>query len=124
MKTRSYKDLIVWQKSIELVMLIYKLTKNFPAEEKYGLISQLRRAAVAIASNIAEGYTRQHGPEFIQFLYVAFASAAEVETQLIISEKLGYGKKNSYIEIYSLHEEVSKMLNSMTRNLKSKYPSR
>ena len=115
---KSYKDLIVWQKSMDLVFMVYKLTKSFPKEEQFGLVAQMQRAAVAIPSNIAEGYARQHKPEYIQFLSIAYASGAELETQLKIAEKLGYGDRGTYLKIYSLLEEVSKMLNVMMTKLK------
>lgn len=118
MRTKSYKDLIVWQKALELVLKIYKLTKDFPKTEQYGITAQMRRAAVTIPSNIAEGYARRHKPEYIQFLSVSYASAAELETQLIISEKLGYGKAGSYKETYELLNEVSRMLSVMGRKLR------
>lgn len=115
---KSYKDLIVWQKSLDLVFAVYKLTKLVPKEEKFGLATQMQRAAVAIPSNIAEGYARQHKPEYVQFLSIAYASGAELETQLKIAEKLGYADKGSYLIIYSLLEEVSKMLRVMIFKLK------
>lgn len=89
-KINSYKDLIVWQKSIDLSLQIYKLTKKFPKEELYGLTSQIRRCAVSMPSNIAEGYARNRRKEYVKFLQIAFASGAEVETQLLISRKLDY----------------------------------
>lgn len=84
----TYKDLIVWQKSIDLVYEVYALTRKFPKDELYGLTSQMRRAAVSIPSNITEGYRRQAIGEYHQFLYIANASASELETQLIISKNL------------------------------------
>ena len=120
MKTKSYKDLIVWQKAIELVMTVYELTSKFPKSETYGLTSQIRRAAVSIASNIAEGYARQYRPEYIQFLSMAYGSCAELDTQLIIAQRLGYGVSNDYSRVLSLLEEVSKMLNAMRKGLKEK----
>src|SRR3989338_1925613 len=87
---KSYKDLIVWQKSIQLCTEIYKITKLFPKDELYGLVSQIQRSSVAIPSNIAEGYRRGHKPEFIQFLRIAFGSGAELETQLLINLKVHY----------------------------------
>ena len=89
-KTSSFKDLIVWQKSILLVKQIYKLTSVFPADEKFGLISQLRRAAVSIPSNIAEGQARRTTGDFIHFVSNAEGSVAEVETQLIIAAELSF----------------------------------
>src|SRR3989338_11366185 len=94
----SYKDLIVWQKSIELVIGIYKMTDKFPKSELYGLTSQIRRAAVSISSNIAEGYTRKHRLEYIQFLRIAFGSG-ELETQIIIAKKLNFSEIERLIEL-------------------------
>ncbi len=116
----SYKDLIVWQKSIELVVLIYKLTENFPKTEIYGIISQMRRAALSIPANIAEGHRRNHLPEFIQFLGIANGSAAEVETYLEISKRLGFVEENGIKKVESLLLEVLKMLNSLIQNLKKR----
>ena len=86
----SYKELTVWQKSIELVVEVYELTDKFPKVEMYGLISQMRRSAVSIPSNIAEGCARQNNKETIQFLYVSLGSIAELETQLLIAKELNY----------------------------------
>ena len=90
MRSTDYKDLIVWQKAIDLATWIYSLTSRFPKEELYGIVSQMRRAAVSIPSNIAEGQSRQHKSEFIQFLSIAKGSLSELETQLIISGRLKY----------------------------------
>jgi len=95
----SYKELIVWQKSIQLVTDIYKLTKTFPKEELYGLASQMQRAVVSIPSNIAEGNDRNSSKEFSQFLRIARGSLAELETQIIISEKLEYTTKDQITPI-------------------------
>ncbi|VGO18246.1 four helix bundle protein [Pontiella sulfatireligans] len=86
----DFKDLEVWQKSIEVVAEIYRISSGFPDSEKFGLTNQIRRAAVSIPSNIAEGSARHHSKDFIHFLRIADGSAAEVETQLIIANKLGY----------------------------------
>jgi four helix bundle protein len=109
----SYKDLIVWQKAVDLTVEIYNLTKDFPTAEQYGLTSQMRRAAVSIASNIAEGKTRRTQKDFHNFLGIAFASAAELETQLIIAKRLSYGKNEKYIIVDSVFSEVVRMLNSI-----------
>ena len=87
---RSYRDLKVWRKGIELVKEVYELTKRFPANETYGLANQLGRSSVSVPSNIAEGQARQHTGEFRQFLYIALGSAAEVDTQITIARELGY----------------------------------
>lgn len=87
---KTHKDLIVWQKSIDFVTELYKETSNFPKEEQYGLVSQMRKAAVSIPSNIAEGAARNSDKEFVRFLFIARASASELETQLLISANLGF----------------------------------
>jgi four helix bundle protein len=112
----SYKDLIVWQRSIESVVAVYKLTEKFPKEEIYGLISQMRRAAVSIPSNIAEGRFRGTRKDYLHFLRIAYSSGAELETQVIISKKLFKTKELNYQKVDSLLEEVMKMLNVMIRN--------
>ena len=87
---KTHKDLDAWKRSLDLVEMVYKVTNAFPQEELYGLTNQLRRAAVSIPSNIAEGAARGSKKEFIQFLYIALGSLSEVETQLIIANRLGY----------------------------------
>lgn len=116
---KSYKDLIVWQKSYELSLLIYKLTRNFPKEEIYGLVSQMRRCAVSIPSNIVEGYARQRKLEYVQFLQISFASGAELETQLLIAKDLKYLSSQDFEESNGLLQEVMKMLNSLIRKIKT-----
>jgi four helix bundle protein len=117
---KTYRDLTVWQKSIELVTEIYKLTDHFPKEEIFGLTSQIRRATVSIPSNIAEGKMRGSDAEFKRFLFIAFASGAELETQLIISKKLGKTIDLDYNKVDSLLEEVMKMLNKLISQLEPK----
>src|SRR3989440_1666555 len=116
---QSYKDLNVWQKGIELAKLIYTLTTRFPAEEKFGLISQMRRAAVSIPSNIAEGQARHTRKEFIQFLSHSEGSVAELETQVILGVELGYCVVTDTEEITRLTTELSKMLDSLRRRLET-----
>jgi four helix bundle protein len=87
---KTYKDMIVWQKAIELVIEVYALTKKFPQEEIFGLTSQMRRASVSIPSNIAEGFTRRTRKEYAQFSRIAFGSGAELETQVIIAKRLNH----------------------------------
>jgi four helix bundle protein len=110
-KTNNFKDLIVWRKSYDLVLEIYKLTKEFPKEEIYGLSQQMRRAAISIPSNIAEGYGRQFSKEYKQFLSIAYGSKCELETQYLLSVDLGYTVKNQAVE--NLMIEVGKMLYRM-----------
>ncbi len=118
MSIRSYKELKVWQKAIKLVVEVYKLTEEFPVAEKYGLCSQMRRAAVAIPSNIAEGYKRKHLPEYLQFLRIA-DRAAEIETQIIICQKVKELKNLKYNKAEALLLEVQKMLSVMIKKLGS-----
>jgi len=117
---KTHKDLEVWKKSIDLVTIIYELTKDFPKEEMYGLTNQIRRAAVSIPSNIAEGAARQSKKEFTQFLYVALGSAMEVETQLIISMNLGYIAQKKQLEIINEINSIGKMINGLITYLKSR----
>jgi four helix bundle protein len=118
MPLKSYKELIVWQKAYELTLLIYKETEKFPKSEIFGLSSQLRRAAVSIASNIAEGYQRQPGGEYVQFLYIAFGSCAEVETQILLCKDLHYLSESNFIILNNLLTEVGKMLYALIAKLK------
>ncbi len=117
MKIRNYKELNVWQKGIEITDKIYAVTKNFPSEETYGLTSQLRRAAVSIPSNIAEGFVRQHTKEYVQFLHVALGSCAELETQLIIAGRRSYLPKGQLEVLLENVDHETRMLVSLIRKL-------
>ena len=108
-----YKELIVWQKALLLVKHIYLVTQKFPASELYGLTNQMRRAAVSIPSNIAEGQTRKSHVEFSRFLEIAHGSLAELETQMIIAKELGYVTQSQFDAYCPLHNEVSKMLTAL-----------
>lgn len=112
-----YKELIVWQKSIELVVLIYKFTELFPKPELYGLTNQIRRAAVSIPANIAEGSARGHRKEYCQFVRIAYASGAELETHLTIAKRLDFGNPDGYKTIDQLLEEILRMTNTLARRL-------
>jgi four helix bundle protein len=114
---KSYKDLLVWQKSFRLALEIYKVTKKFPREELYGLVSQMRRAAFSIPSNIAEGYARGSTAEYRQFLKIAFASGAELETQILIAEELGFSNHENFNRLSNLLTEIMKMLNVLIRKV-------
>ncbi len=114
----SYKKLIVWEKAIELVENIYKLTAEFPKDETYGLSSQMKRAAVSIPSNIAEGYKRKGLGEYLHFLSIADGSAAELETQLLIAEKLF--TKINFKKALAILEEIQKMLYALIKKLNPK----
>lgn len=119
MKIKDYRDLIVWQKSIELVVIVYKLTENFPKTELYGLASQMRRAAISVPSNIAEGQRRGSRKDFRHFLLTAFASGAELETQIEITKRLAFGQGFNYAELDNLLAEVMRMLNVLTARLQT-----
>jgi four helix bundle protein len=117
---RSYRDLLVWQKAIELAVLIYRLSEGFPRAEVYGLTSQIRRASVSVPSNIAEGYGRGSRKEYLQFLYVAQGSLKELETQTILSQRLNYATAAQADRILSESEVIGKMLGSLIRSLRPK----
>ncbi len=117
MKLQSYKELVVWQKSLLLVSLIYKLTRELPTIEQFGLSSQMQRAAVTIPSNIAEGYDRQHHKEFIQFLSIAQGSACELETQLIICNDVYPNTSQHVSKCLPQLEEIQKMLRALIVSL-------
>ncbi len=117
MKTDSYRDLIVWQKSVELVIRIYQLTEKFPREDVFGLTSQMRRASVSLPSNIAEGRYRGTKKDFCHFLRIAFASGAELETQLEIAKRLSRISSSEYDKVNAELGEVMKMLNVMLSKL-------
>ena len=117
MKVTNYRELIAWQKAIELVTHVYDETKALPREEIYGLTSQMRRAAVSIPSNIAEGQGRHSTGEFRQFLGNAQGSLYELETQIIIARKLGYLSADSEKSLLTLAAEVGRILNGLDRSL-------
>jgi four helix bundle protein len=116
-KPQSYRDLVVWQKSIELAKQLYRLTSGFPSEEKFGLVSQIRRAAVSVPSNIAEGQARNTTGEFIQFISHAEGSAAELDTQLHLAVELGFVSSADAAPSVALTDEIRRMLNSLRRRL-------
>lgn len=110
---QSHKDLIVWQRAMDLTLSVYELTHLFPSDERYGLISQMRRAAVSIASNIAEGRSRGSRNEFRQFLHIAYASGNELETQILIAKQLPYTQRLDYQKADDQLKQTMKMLNAM-----------
>lgn len=121
MAVNDYKELLAYQKSYELVLQIYELTGCYPKEEVYGLTSQIRRAAVSIPSNIAEGFMR--GPkEYIQFLKIARGSTAELETQLSLSKDLGYCGTQDYQKIQPLVQEVLRLVTSYITRMNDRLP--
>jgi four helix bundle protein len=116
-KTQSYRDHLVWQKGIELAKLLYPLSDQFPSEEKFGLISQIRRAAVSIPSNIAEGQARHTTGEFIQSISHAEGSVAEVDTQLFLAVELDFVSNKQAASCFDLLGDERRMLNSLRRRL-------
>ena len=117
---RSYRDLLVWQKALELAVLTYRLSEGFPRNEIYGLTSQIRRASVSVPSNIAAGYGRGSRKEYVQFLSVGQGSLKELETQMILAHRLGYVTLEQSETLLSESEVVGKMLGSLIRSLKAK----
>ncbi len=117
---RSYKDLDIWKKGVALVKSIYLITNEFPKSETYALVDQIRRAAISIPTNIAEGHTRQHKKEFRQFLFVALGSLSELETQLIIAEKLGYLEKEKLNRSLSEMDAIGKMTRGLIKKLQNR----
>ncbi|OGF68010.1 MAG: four helix bundle protein, partial [Candidatus Fischerbacteria bacterium RBG_13_37_8] len=115
-----YKDLKVWQKAYKICLEIYKLTKEFPRQEIYSLISQLRRSAVSIPCNIAEGYGRKTTTEYIRFLYIAYGSYCELETQILLSRDLGYIKAEQMNQFQTKMIEVERMLKALIKSLEKK----
>ena len=118
---KTHKDLIVWQKSIDFVTEVYKVTSDFPREETYGLTSQLRRAAVSVPSNIAEGAARKSDKEYVRFLFIARASAAEIETQLLIADNLGYrNKRDNQVneDLLTISKMLTALINKISERIK------
>jgi four helix bundle protein len=113
-KSRSYKDLEVWQLALELVKEVYRVTGNFPSSEKFGLTQQIRRSAISIPSNIAEGQFRNSSKEFKQFLSISLGSAAELETQLIIAKEIDYLAIDKFNSLLDTLERIMKMLKKLS----------
>jgi four helix bundle protein len=117
---QSFKDLVVWQRSIELTEAIYKLTAKFPESERFGLTNQMRRASVSIASNISEGYGRLSKGEYVQFLGHARGSCSELETQIVIAKRLGFGTPPSLQSSESLCNDVGRLLGALIKSIRLK----
>jgi len=117
---KNYRELKVWQKSYRLCLDIYRITKKFPKEERYGLTSQIRRAAVSIPSNIAEGYGRKTTADYLRFLYIAYGSICELETQLLLSGDLYYVNQENLKALKDGTEEVERMLKALIKSLENK----
>lgn len=117
---KTYRDLIVWQKSMQCVTAVYKGTRMFPKEELYGLTAQMRRAAISIPSNIAEGYGRRSTQDYLRFLQIAMGSIFELQTQLEIAFNLEYLHKSDFAAFYESSREIERMLSALIRNIKAR----
>lgn len=117
MEAKGFKKLLVWQKSYDLTLQIYKLSKSFPKDELYGMTSQLRRAAASIVANISEGYERNHRKEYLQFLHISRGSLGEVETYLMLARDLEYLEKKEYDELECKRSEVARLLQGLISSL-------
>lgn len=120
MKIQNYKDLIVWQKSRELVKNVYIIAEKLPKHEQFGLNAQIRRCAVSVPSNIAEGHSRNSIKEYIHFLYIAFGSLAELETQLILACDIGYFSETELNTIFQQIAEIQRMITGLRKSLSPK----
>jgi four helix bundle protein len=116
-KIERYQDLKIWQRSINLVGQVYKITKAFPNDERFGLIPQIRRSAISIPSNIAEGFGRWGNKEYRHFLYISLGSCAELTTQLVISFNLGYISENERNELVNETDQISKMTTGLIKKI-------
>lgn len=117
-KINNFKELKVWQKAYDLALRIYKITADFPKEELYGIVSQMRRAGVSVVSNIAEGYSREGRPEYLRFLFIAYSSLSELETQILLSKDLGYIRETNFNELMKIKDEIGAMLYRLIQSLK------
>ena len=118
-KIESFTDLNVWKEGHKLVMMIYAVTKLFPKEELFGLVSQMRRSAVSITSNVAEGFSRQSYKEKVQFYYTSLGSLTEIQNQLLIAKDLEYVSKSTFSTLADQTINISKLLNGLIRSIKS-----
>lgn len=117
---RSHESLEVWRRAVDFVVLIYRITESFPSDERFGLVSQLRRAAVSIPANIAEGAARDYPKEKLRFISIAQGSASEVSTELLISQKLGFVDIEKHRELQSECEEIGKMMSGWAQYQRTK----
>jgi four helix bundle protein len=117
MSSKGYQDLEVWQKAMDLVVMCYEATRDFPKSEVYGLASQLQRAAVSIPANIAEGRERKHSKEFVQHLSIAYSSLAELETHIQIAQRLGYIGPDKTKPLLEITAEIGRMVNGLRKSI-------
>ncbi|MHB1035595.1 MAG: four helix bundle protein [Pirellulales bacterium] len=120
---KPHKDLKVWQRGMDMVMAVYRLTAQFPSEEKYGLSSQMRRAGVSVVSNIAEGAARQGNAEFVQFLHVSLGSVSELDTQLELARRLGFVRDEDWQRLDGDLQEIDRMLIGLRNSLRKQSSS-
>lgn len=120
---RPHEKLDVWTKAVEMVIVVYSITRSFPADERYGLTSQIRRAAVSIPANIAEGAARQSDKEFYQFLSIAQGSSSELETELRIAKNLGYLSLEDYERMYSEINTIARMIVGLSKSVRNRIRS-
>jgi len=123
MKRSSYRDLVVWQKGMDLIEKVYRASRRFPEEERYGLTAQMRRAAVSIPSNTAEGHGRRSLRDFLRFLAIARGSTKELETQILIARRLGYLNDENEAALISLTDQVSRLIIGLASSLKKGSPN-
>jgi four helix bundle protein len=116
-KIRSYRDLEIWKEGIELVKDVYTLTENFPKQEMYSLVTQMRRSALSIPSNVAEGFRRYHNKEYKQFLYILLGSCAELETQITIAKELKYITGDKELELLERSDHICRMTSNLIKRL-------
>ena len=113
----GFKELLAWQKGYELALEIYKTTNHFPKEEKYGMISQIRRAAISVSANVAEGYEKQYKKEYVRFLYISKGSLGEVQTYLMLAKDLGYIQNEAFNKLFDLSKDVARLLRGLIKYL-------
>lgn len=123
MAVLDFRDLLVWQRGMDLLIDIYQFTKEFPRDERYGIVSQLRRASASIPANIAEGHSRDSTKDFLRHLSIAVGSLSEVETFIIAAERLGFGDRDEAPQLLSDCRELTRMMRSLQRSLKSRLSS-
>ena len=119
-RIRTFKNLVVWQKAFQLTVTLYRATRGFPADERYGMTAELRKTSRSVVYNIAEGHKRASTAEYLRFLNIAAGSAAELETQLLLARELGYLLADNAGPLFALHGDVERMLDALSRKLKSK----
>ena len=120
LKLNTYKDLIAWQKSYQLCLKTHKIVNLFPKSEQFGLTAQLKRSALSVPSNIAEGYTRHSTQDYLRFLYIAYSSLAELETQLLLANDLGYINDAVFKDTINLQNEVQRIMLGLIKSLKNR----